>query len=197
MGTSLVVQWLRLCALTARNSGSIPGWGTKVPTFPAVQPKQNKQTTKKTKQNYMKKMQLLLFLFNHSILSDSLQPPWTAARQVSLSFTISQSLFKLMCIGSVLPSNHLILCHPLFLLPSIFPSIRVFSNKSALHIRWPRYWSFSFSTRPSSVHSGLISFRIDWLDLFAVQGTLKSLIQYHHSCYREILRLKLYPLEVL
>ena len=98
-----------------------------------------------------------------------------------MSFTISQSLFKLMSIESVIPSNHLILCCPLLLLPSIFPRIRVFSNESALHIRWPKYWSFSFSISPSSVYSGLISFRIDWLDLLAVQGTLKSLLQHHSS----------------
>ena len=95
--------------------------------------------------------------------------------------TNSQSLLKLMSIESVLPSNHLILCRPLLLLPSIFPSIRVFSNESALHIRWPKYWSFSFSISPSSEHSGLISFTMDWLDLLAVQGTLKSLVQHHNS----------------
>ena len=97
--------------------------------------------------------------------------PWTAARQASLSFTISQSLLKLMSIESVMPSNHLILCYPLRLLTSIFPSIRVFSNESGLHIRWPKYWSFSFSISPSNEYSGLISFRIDWFDLFAVQVT--------------------------
>ena len=102
--------------------------------------------------------------------------PWTAARQASLSFTISRSLLKLMSIESVMPSNHLILCHPLLLLPSIFPSIRVFSNESVLH-RWPKYWSFSFNISPSTEYSGLISFRIDWFDLLAVQGTLKSLVQ--------------------
>ena len=105
--------------------------------------------------------------------------PRTAACQVFLSFTISRSLLKLMSIESMMPSNHLVLCCPLLLLPSIFPSIRVFSNESALHIRWPRYWSFSFSISPSNEHSGLISFRIDWFDLFAVQGTLKSLLQHH------------------
>ena len=105
--------------------------------------------------------------------------PWTAACQASLSFTISQSLLKLMSIELVMPSNHLILCCPLLLLPSIFPSNRVFSSESALHIRWPKYWSFSIS--PSSKYSGLISFRMDWLDLLAVQGTLKSLLQHHSS----------------
>ena len=107
--------------------------------------------------------------------------PWTAASQASLSITNSQSLLKLMSIESVTPSNHLILCHPLLLLPSIFPSIRVFSNKSVLHIKGPKYWSFSFSISPSNEYSGLISFRMDWLDLLAVQGTLKSLLQYHSS----------------
>ena len=103
--------------------------------------------------------------------------PWTAVCQASLSFTISQNLLKVMSIESVMPSNHLTLCHPLLLLPSIFPSIRGFSNKSALHIRSPKYWSFSFSLSPSNEYSGLISFRIDWLDLLAAQGTVKSLLQ--------------------
>ena len=107
--------------------------------------------------------------------------PWTAARQSSLSFTISQSMLKLMSIELVMPSNHFTLCHPLFLLPPNFPSIRVLSNESALHIRWPEYWSFSFSIRPSNEYSGLISFRIDWFDLLAVQDTLKSLLQHHSS----------------
>ena len=105
--------------------------------------------------------------------------PWTAARQVSMSITNSRSLLKLMFIESVMPSNHLILCHPLNLSPSIFPSIRVFLNKSVLHITWPKCWSFSFNIRPSNEHPGLISFRMDWLDLLAVQGTLKSLLQHH------------------
>ena len=106
--------------------------------------------------------------------------PWTAACQASLSITNSQSLLKLMSIKSVMPSNHLILCHPL-LLPSIFPSIRVFSNESVLHIKWPNYWSFSFSISPSNEYSGLISFRIDWFNILPVQGTLKSLLQHHSS----------------
>ena len=106
--------------------------------------------------------------------------PWTAARQASLSITNSWSLLKCMSIESVMPSNHLILCHPL-LLPSIVPQIRVFSNESVLHIRWPKYWSFSFSISPSNEYSRWISFRIDWLDLLAVQGTLKSLLQHHSS----------------
>ena len=102
--------------------------------------------------------------------------PWTAARQASLTFAISQSLLKLMSIESVIPSNCLVLCRPLLLLPSIFPSIRVFYNESVLRIRWPKYWSFSFSISPSSEYSGLISFRMDWFDLLAVQGTFKSLV---------------------
>ena len=107
--------------------------------------------------------------------------PWIAAHQASLSITISQSLLKLMSIMSMMPSNHLILCHPLLLPPSIFPSIRVFSNKLVLHIRWPKYWSFSFSIIPSNEYSRLISFRMDWLDLLVVQGTLKSILQHHSS----------------
>ena len=107
--------------------------------------------------------------------------PWTAARQAFLSITNSRSLLKLMSIQAVMPSNHLILCHPLFLLPSVFPSIRVFSKESVLHIKWPKYWSFSFNISSSSEFSGLISFRMDWLDLLAVQGTLKSLLQHHSS----------------
>ena len=112
--------------------------------------------------------------------------PWTAAHQASLSITNSKSLLKLMSIELVMPSNPLILCRPLLLLPSIFPSIRVFSNESVLHIMWPNYWSFSIS--PSSEYSRLISFRMDWLDLLAVQGTLKSLLQ-HHSSGASFLRL--------
>ena len=112
---------------------------------------------------------------------------WTAALQASLSFTISQSLLKLMCIELVMPSNHLVLCRPLLLLPSIFLSIRVFSNESAPRIRWPEYWSFSFSISPSSEYLGLIFFIIDWFDLFAVQWTPKSLLQ-HHSSKARILR---------
>ena len=113
--------------------------------------------------------------------------PWTAACQASLSITNSQSLLKLMSIESVMPSNHLILCCPLLLLPWIFCSIRVFPSESALRMRWPNYWSFSFSISPSNEHPGLICFRMDWLDLLAVQGTLKSLLQ-HHSSKASILR---------
>ena len=116
--------------------------------------------------------------------------PWTAARQASLSITSCWSLLKLMSIESVMPSNHLILCHPLLLPPSILPSIRVFSNESVLHIRWPKCWSFSFNISLSNEHSGLISFRMDWLDLLAVQGTLKRLLQ-HHSSKASILRTQL------
>ena len=107
--------------------------------------------------------------------------PWTATCQDSLSFTISQSLLKLMSIELVMTSNHLILCRPLLLLPSILPSNRVFSNKSVLHIRWPKYWSFSLIISPANEYSGLISFRIDWLDFLAVKGILKSLLQHHSS----------------
>ena len=117
-------------------------------------------------------------LLNHVWLFATL---WTAAQQVSLSFTISQSLLKLKSIESVRPFNHLIFCRPLLLLPSIFPSIRVFSNESVPCIRWPKYWSFSFSISPSSEYSGLISFRIDWFDLLIVQGILKNLLQHHRS----------------
>ena len=119
-------------------------------------------------------------------MSDSVIPR-TAAHQASLSITNSWSLLKLMAIESVMPSNNLILCCSLLLQPSIFPSIRVFSNESLLHVRWPKYWNFSFSISPSNEHSGLISFRMDWLDLLAVQGTLKSLFQ-HHSPKASILQ---------
>ena len=107
--------------------------------------------------------------------------PWTAAHQASLSITNSPSLLKFMSTQSVMPSNHLILCRPLLLLPSVFPSIKVFSNESTLHMRWPKYWSFRLSISPSNAYSGLISFRMDWLDLLAVQGTLKSLLQHYSS----------------
>ena len=129
-----------------------------------------------------------IYIFISRIHSSSVQSlsrvwlfatPWTRALQASLSITNSQSLPKLMSIESVMPSNHLILSHPLLLLPSIFPSIRVFSNESALRITWPKYWSFSFTISPSNEHPGLISFRMDWLDLLAVQGTLQSLLQHH------------------
>ena len=119
-----------------------------------------------------------LLLFSFSVMCPTLCDPWTA---VCLSFTISQSLLKLMSIKSVMPSNHLILSCPLLLLPSVFPSIRVFSKESVLHIRWPNYWSLSFSVSPSNEHSGLISFRMDWFELLAVQATLKSLLQHHSS----------------
>ena len=116
-----------------------------------------------------------------------LETPWAAACQVSLSITNSLSLLKLMFIELVMPSNHLIPCHPLLLPPTIFPSIKVFSNESVPHVRWPKYWSLSFSISPSNEYSRLISFRMDWLDLLAVQGTLKSLLQ-HHSSKATILR---------
>ena len=123
--------------------------------------------------------------FSRSVVSHS-ATPWTAAHQASLSITNSRRLLKLMSIELVMPCNHLILCRPL-LLSSIFPSIRIFSTASVLHIRWPKYWSFSFSISPANEHPGLISFRMDWLDLFAVQGTLTSLLQ-HHSSKASILR---------
>ena len=135
-------------------------------------------------------MKLLLFSFCFSVQFVSIQSlslvwlfaiPWTAAHQASPSITNSQNLFKLMFIELVMPSNYVILCHTLILPPSIFPSITVFSNESILHIRWPKYWGFSFSISPSNEYSGLISFRMDWLDLLAIQGTLKSLFQHHSS----------------
>ena len=128
--------------------------------------------------------------FSHPISINSVQSlscvqlfvtPWTAAHQASLSITNSWRIPKLTSIESVMPSNHLIFCRPLLLLPSIFPSIRVYSNESALPIRWPKYWSFGFNISPSNEYSGLISFRMDWLDLLAAQGTLKSLLQHHNS----------------
>ena len=134
------------------------------------------------RQKHLKRLssssQLSVKLLSHVWLFPT---PWTAARQASLSVTNSWTPPKPMSIESVMPSNHLILCHPLLLLSSIFPSIRDFSNESALHIRWPKYWSFSFNISPSNEHPGLISFRMDWLDLLAVQGTLKSLLQYYSS----------------
>ena len=120
-------------------------------------------------------------LLSHVQLFGVAGTPWTAARQASLSITNSWSLLKLVSIESVMPSNHLILCHPFLLLPSIFPNIWVFSNESALRMRWPKDWSFCFSISPSNEYSGLISLRMDWLDLPAVQGTLKSLLQHHSS----------------
>ena len=124
--------------------------------------------------------QLTSVQFSRSVVSDS-ATPWLAAHEASLSITNSWSLLKLMSIESVMPSNHLILCCPLLLLPSILPSIRLFSNELALCIRWPKYWSFSFSISPSNEYSGLTSFRMAWMDLLAVQGTLKSLLQHHSS----------------
>ena len=133
--------------------------------------------------NFCQKLDILCRIVVVQLLSlvQLFMTPWTAAHQASLSFTISQSLLKLMSIESVMPSNHLILCRPLLLLPSILSSIRVFSSKSVLHIEWPKYWSFSFSISPSNEYLGLISFRIDFFELLAVQGTLKSLLQHHSS----------------
>ena len=125
--------------------------------------------------------------FSLSVVSDSLQPPGLQNAKASLSITNSRSLLKLISIELVMPSNCLVLCYSLLLLPSIFPSIRVFSSESALRIRWPKYWSFSFNLSPSNEYSGLISFRMDWLDLLAVQRTLKCLLQ-HHSSKASILR---------
>ena len=118
--------------------------------------------------------------FRRSVVSNFVTP-WTSAHQASLIITNSWSMLNLLSIKLVMPSNHLILCHPLLLPPSTFPSIRVFSSGSVLHIRWPKYWSFSFSINPSNEYSGLISFRMDWLDLLAIQGTLKSFLQHHSS----------------
>ena len=123
---------------------------------------------------------IFTFQFSRLVTSDS-ETPWTAVLQASLSITSSQSLLTLMSIKLVMPSNHLILCHPLLFLRSIFPSFRVFSSESVLCIRWPKYWSFSFSISASNEYSGLISFRMDWLDLLAVQRTLKNLLQHHSS----------------
>ena len=122
-----------------------------------------------------------LYIYSVQFSYSLFATPWTVACQASLSITNSQSLLKLMSIESVMPSNHLNLCHPILLLPSIFPSIRIFPNESVLHIRWPKYWSFSFSISLSNEYSGLISFKIDWFDLLAVQETLKSLLQHHNS----------------
>ena len=140
-------------------------------------------STLELKINFLKQMTCLYFTTFSSVQSLSrvqlFATPWTAPCQASLSITNSRSLPKLMSIESVMPSNHLILCRPLLLLPSIFPNIRVLSNESALRIRWPEYWSFSFNISPSNEHPGLISFRMDWLDLLAVQGTRKSLLQHY------------------
>ena len=147
--------------------------------------------------NFIYKPSWLIFLietpWNNLSSVQSLSPvwlfvtSWTAARQTSLSITNSQGLLKLMSIESVIPSNHLILCHPLLLLPSIFPTIRVFSNESVLSIRWPKYWSFSFSISPSNEYSGLMSFKIDWLDLLEVQRTLKSLLQHQFKSINSLM----------
>ena len=134
--------------------------------------------------------------FSHSVVSDSVTP-WTAAHQASLSLTNSRSLLKLMSFESETPSNHLILCHPFLLPPSIFPRIRVFSNESVLRIRWPKYWSFSVSISPFNEYSGLISFRMDWLGRLAVQGTLKSLLQHHSSKASILLRCTFFIVQLL
>ena len=147
-------------------------------------PAHQKQNQRKSKQKTGKKSESIFNNFSSVQLLSRVQffmSPWTAAHKASLSATSYRSPHILMSIELVMPSNHLILCHPLLLLPCIFPNIRVFSNESALHIRWPKYWGFSFSISPSSEHSGLISFRMDWLDLLAVQEMLKSLLQHHSS----------------
>ena len=148
--------------------------------------KQNRQGPSPHRACFLVHLSLLILQFSsvqfsRSVMSDYLWPPWTTTHQASLSITNCWSLPKPVSIDSVMPSNHLILCHPLLLLPSIFPSIRFFSNESGLRIRWSKYWSFSFSVSPSNEHAGLSSFRMDWLDLLAVQGTLKSLLQHHSS----------------
>ena len=132
-----------------------------------------------SQRNYQPEIDPMYFVIVQSLSLTA--TPWTTARQASLSFTISWSALKFMSIELVMPSNHIILCHLFLLLPSIFPSIRIFSNESSLHIRWPKYWSFSFSISPSNEYSELISFRIDWFVLLAVQRTLKSLPQHHSS----------------
>ena len=155
----------------AGGEGSISGWGAKIPCASRLKNQKIKQKQYCNKLNQFSSLSCVQLFAT----------PWTAARQASLSITNSQSLLKLMSIESVMPSNHLIFCCPLLLLPSIFPSIRVFSNESVLRIRWPKYWSFSFSINPSNEYSGLISFRMDWLDLLVVQGTLKKTHQHHSS----------------
>ena len=139
------------------------------------------------KENKIPHLQFSSVQFGRKVMSNSLRPHELQHARLPLSITNSRSSLRLTSIESVMPSSHLILCRPLLLLPSIFPCIRVFSNESALHIRWPKYWSFSFSISPSNEHPGQISFRIDWLDLLAVRGTLKNLLQ-HHSSKASILR---------
>ena len=152
--------------------------------------------------NYLKIIKYLIFATSLFSSVQSLSriwlyaTPWTAAHQASLSITNSQSLLKLLSIKSVMPSNHLILCHPLLLPPSIFPNIRVFSNESVLCIMWLKYWSFSFSIIPSNEYLELISFRMDWLNLLAVQGTLKSLLQCHNSKASILLRSAFFLVEL-
>ena len=170
----------------AGGAGSIPGWGAKIQhaSWPKNQNIKQNQHCNKFNKNFKNGLLSSVQLLSHVWLFAT---PWTIACQASLSITNSQSSLKFMSIESVMPSNHLILCRSLLLLPSIFSSIRVFSNESALRIRWPKYWSFSFSISPSNEYSGLISFRMDCLDLLAVQGTLKSLLQ-HHSSKASVLR---------
>ena len=159
-GTSPMTQWLRLYSPNTEGPSSLACQGTRSCMPQLKIPVSSVQS--------LSRVQLFA-------------TPWTAARQASLSITNSQSLLRLIFIASVITSNHLILCHPLLLLPSIFPSIRVFSNESVLHIKWLKYWSFSFRISPSNEHPGLISFRMNWLDHLAVQGILKRLLQHHSS----------------
>ena len=191
----MVVLSLRLWSSDGGGMSSIPGQGTRIShatghgqqilniiiIFKGIFLKRNKEIKYGVclpGSTIYKIVYALLLLLSHVRLFET---PRTATRQASLSITISRSLLKFMSIELVIPSNHLILCHPLLLLPSILPSIRVFSNESALHIRWPKYWSFSLSISTSNEYLGLISLRMDWLDLLAVQGTLKSLLQHHSS----------------
>ena len=181
--TELVTDWASK-SRTRPTHGTVNYWISYLETFewlvePWTESKREIEKPPVWKEN-------LLFLFSRSFMS-GLATRWTAACHASLSFSISWSLLKPMSIVLVIPYHHLILCRPLILLPSIFHNIRIFSNESALRIRWPKDWSFSFSVSPSNEHYGLISFRIDWLDLFAVQGTLKSLLQ-HYSSKTSILR---------
>ena len=164
--------------LTLNHTQSLAGW---VSTSEDTQMRLQLLLWSHLSQEHVFFMLPSLLLFSHSVVSNC-ATLWTAARQASLSFTISQNFLRLMSIKLVMPSNHLILCHPLLLLLSVFPSIRVFSGESALHIRWPSYWCFSFSISPSSEYLGLISFRIDLFDLLVIQGTLKNLLQHlQHS----------------
>ena len=193
---SLVAQAVEIC-LQCRNLGSnhglewFPGKGNDNPLWclawriPWTEETSRLQSMGSQRAEYDWEANTYCSLVQSLIHVRLFATPWTAAHQASLAITNSWSLLKLLSIELVMSFNHLILCRPLLLLPSIFPSIRVFSNESILHIRWPKYWSFNFSISPSNEHSGMISFRLDWLDLLAVQGTLKSLLQ-HHTQFKSI-----------